>query len=255
MSAAVARYCIACGHCLAACPEDAITVEGFEGVATPLLPSRPPVTPEAMMALLCDRRSGREYRPEPVRREHLDAMMQAASSAPSALNSRPVRAYVLSDSAALAGVRDAVQCHYRRLLRLAALPGFTLIWRVQGHSAAQFEMLRHSLRGITTAGDQSDPLLHGAPALLAFTTARGAVHAQGDAWLAAHNAVLYAETIPVATCYNGYTAIAANGSGAVRRALGVPRGEEVVAVLTLGYPKRRHLRRPPRRPIETEGVT
>lgn len=75
--------------------------------------------------------------------------------------------------------------------------------------------------------------------------------ALGDAWIAAQNAVIYAEAIGVATCYNGFLIHAANHDRELRMLLGPGKGEKVVAVLNLGYPRRRFRRAAPRRIMDT----
>ncbi|HOS44056.1 MAG TPA: nitroreductase family protein, partial [Armatimonadota bacterium] len=238
----LATYCLRCGHCLAACPAGAIAVEGV-GEA----PAGAGVSSAALLALLRARRSGRQYTNEPVAREHLRALLDAAATAPSAKNFRAVKVYVYTDAATITALRAATVACYRRLRGLLRLPGHRVLYRLLGVPAALHEKLDHDARFLTAT--DGDPLLHGARTLLAFTAPRGWAQGVGDAWLAAHSAVLYAETIPLATCYNGFVAQAAGMDGRVRRALGVPARETTVAVLTLGYPAAR-----PHRALVREGL-
>jgi nitroreductase len=205
---------------------------------------------EALLGLLRSRRSGRQYTGEPVSRAHLAALLDAAATAPSAKNFRPVKAYVYTDPAVIVGIRAATLACYQQLAGLVRLPGAHLLYRLLGFPAALRAKLMHDARFLTDAGD-TDPLLHHAPALLAFTAPRGWAPGIGDAWLAVHNAVLYAETIPIATCYNGFVAQAAGMDGRVRRAMRVPAGERVATVLTLGYPAARPQRSIARAALET----
>lgn len=235
-------YCLQCGHCAVACPAGALEMDG---VAT--VPMGEAIVPAAMLALLQSRRSGRQYTGTPVSRAHLEALLTAAATAPSAKNFRPVKAYVYTDAAVIAAIRAATRACYQRLAGLLRLPGAHVLYRLLGYPAALREKLMHDARFLTTPCE-GDPLLHHAPTLLAFTAPRGWEPGIGDAWLAAHSAVLYAETLAIATCYNGFVAQAAGMDARVRRAMGVPAAERVVAVLTLGYPAarpRRGIQRPP----------
>jgi len=245
------QFCIQCGHCFAVCPQNAITLLDFEGIETPPIPQRVPIDSELMMALLATRRSARAYEPQTVSREHLEAILRAASWAPSSMNARPVRAYVYTDQAMIARIRDETARFYSRLLRLLSLPGFPILWRVLGRDPRQLGQLAYGLTYITTSDDKPDPILYDARTLISFTVPKRDKEAAGDAWLAAQNAVLYAETIPVVTCYNGFAIAAANNSRRLRAAMGVPKSEQVVVVLTLGYPKLRFLRQPPRRTMDS----
>lgn len=242
--------CTRCGACYAVCPEAAITVLGLEDVPTPPVSDPPPVGPDAMMTLLAQRRSRRAYSAEPVSRDHLEAIIRAASLGPSSQNRRPVSAHVYQDPEAISRIRQATLAYCRQLQTLSRLPGFALLWRLTGRPPDQLPLLRGNLRHLLSPDNEGDPLLYNAPALLAFTVPRGEAEAVGDGWIAAQNAVIYAETIGVGTCYNGFVAAAAGTQG-VRRALGLPRGENVVAVLTLGYPRTTYLRQAPRRTMPT----
>lgn len=239
-------YCAECGHCVANCPSGAVTIAAG---APEELPAAPGVSPEAAMALLRRRRSVRAYRPEPVAREHLEAILAAAATYPSSANLRPVKAYVITDAARLARLRQATRSFYRLLLRVAQLPGLTRVAPLFGYPSAELRRLVHGLSNISRGDGRGDQLFHDAPAILVFTVPKAYSESVGDAWLAAENAVIYAETIPVGTCYNGFLTIAAGAYPKVRSLLGVSRGEKVVAALILGYPRRPALRLPPRPPM------
>jgi len=243
--------CVECGHCYAICPEDAITLTGFEGFQPHELIEKPPVDGPAMMALLRGRRSGRMYKEEPVSREHVQELIEAASLAPSAHNGHLTRAYVCYDEGTISRIRERTISYYRRLVWFFELPGFPFIWRLMGLDPEELEVLKYAFRGLWESDKNDDILLYGTKTLLTFTAPRRNAMALGDAWIAAQNAVNYAETIGVATCYNGFLIHAANHDAALRRLLGVAKGEKVVAVLNLGYPKRRYLRSAPRRIMDT----
>jgi hypothetical protein len=105
-----------------------------------------------------------------------------------------------------------------------------------GYSAVQLHQFRHELHAATSPAAERDLLLFDATAVLVFATPSRHAESDGDAWLAAQSAVLFAETIPVATCFNATITVASSFSGAVRQALGLRRGQKAVAALTLGYP-------------------
>jgi nitroreductase len=207
------------------------------------------VMPEALLQHFRQQRSGREYRQEPVAREHLAGLLAAAALAPSGLNARVVRAHVYTDPAALSAIREATLVFYRMLLRILHVPGTLALLHLTGQTHEQLQLLRAELAELVSDGE--DRLFYDAPALLVFTLPRRHPTGEGDAWLASHNAMLYAATIPLATCYNGFLAMAAGKSARVRHALCLPRDERVVAAFTAGYPRLTYRRCPPRPPIPT----
>lgn len=242
--------CFECGHCYAICPEDAIILEGFEDVETAELADQPAVRVDAMMGLLKGRRSGRMYKPKPVSREHVRQLVEAASLAPSADNAHPVKAYVYYDEGLIDEIGKKTRGYYRYLLRLFNAPGFPVAWRLSGLKPEELARLKYVFASLLNPSKREDILTYGAKTLLVFTAPRFNTMAVGDAWIAAQNAVNCAETIGVSTCYNGYIIMAAAHTRSLRRVMGIPSREKVVAVLTLGYPKRRFGREAPRRCME-----
>ncbi len=227
-------WCIQCGHCYAVCPAGAITVVGFKKFSPVALKGEPVVGSAAMMELLKGRRSVRRYKEEPVSREHLEKILEAASAAPSATNSRIVRAYVYTDGELIGRISRRVPEFYKKLLKLFRLPGFPWIWKMLGYPPGQLAAYTADFRQI--AEDREYRILHHTRTLMVFTTPTKDEMAVADGWIAAQNAVIYAETIPVATCYNGYLSVAANKDKKLKALLGVPAREYVVSALTLGYP-------------------
>jgi hypothetical protein len=65
---------------------------------------------------------------------------------------------------------------------------------------------------------------------------------------------MYAETIPVGTCYNGLLIEGLNGDSSIKPLLKIPVEETPVSGLTLGYPEEEHFRYPPRGPIQTTWI-
>jgi nitroreductase len=93
-----------------------------------------------------------------------------------------------------------------------------------------------------------DPLFHGAPLLL-LCHAPPAETAEADCTLAAGQAALLAPSLGLGTCHIGYASAVLRRFPRLGRSAGVPRGERVYAVLTVGYPAQTFLRVPPRPPL------
>ena len=245
--------CIECGHCYAACPRDAITVLGYEDVETRPLPEEKPVSGEAMMALLRGRRSARGFRKGlPVPEEDLRALIEAASIAPSRSQQPP-----------LESVRHTATPRPSR--RCAAAPWPTTAgWRRSSSHAPSRRCGSSPVRtprstrssptpstNVTTDHDGKDILFYDAPCLLIITAPRLNSMAQGDAWLASENALLYAESIGVATCFSGFLIMAVNWDLRLRRIMRIPAKERVVGALMVGYARRDWKREAPRKPLPT----
>jgi nitroreductase/NAD-dependent dihydropyrimidine dehydrogenase PreA subunit len=90
--------CIACGHCMAICPEGAIQVKGRCLTPDDLFPlgeSNAKADYQSLMQLLQERRSIREFKDIPVPRETIDQIIEAAKTAPMGLPPSDVNLLVL----------------------------------------------------------------------------------------------------------------------------------------------------------------
>jgi nitroreductase len=75
-----------------------------------------------------------------------------------------------------------------------------------------------------------------APALIIVHGAAEGSTPLEDAQYASYNITLLAHALGLGTCYIGYAVESINRSAAIRRYLGIPSGNRVLAVLALGYP-------------------
>ena len=241
----VHKYCVTCGHCFMVCPSGAIHILGFEDIEIPSYSKEMPVSSEALETLLRRRRSIRHYKPDPVSKKHLEKILEAAALVPAAHNWRAFKAYVCTDKAVIAQVHKKLTEYYTRFLEVLKKP-------VEGMPDSIREELIFAIdRLVVNPLGGKDSLFWNAPDLLVFTTLNPHPLCIGDAWTASFSAVMYAETIPVGTCYNGFLIMGCNEDPSIKQLLKIPNGELVVSGFTLGYPDEEHVRYPPRRPMTT----
>ena len=90
--------CVGCGHCMAVCPAEAISVRG-RSLAPDDMFSLPPKRSAAdfasLQVLLLRRRSVREFLPDPVPQEQIEAILNAARTAPTGVPPSDVNVLVL----------------------------------------------------------------------------------------------------------------------------------------------------------------
>src|ERR1039457_1975539 len=85
------QMCIACGHCVAVCPNNALRHEKLPLEDAPLIDHSLTTSATAGDQLLKSRRSIREFRDEPVVKMLVQEIIDAARFAPSAINRQPVQ--------------------------------------------------------------------------------------------------------------------------------------------------------------------
>lgn len=246
------KYCIECGHCVAVCPKEAITLLDFEGIEISVVPKESKINGKAMMSLLKCSRSIRNYKPGLISREHMEEIVEAASNAPSGHNARAVKAYVCQDKKVIEMIRKRTMFFYRIVHMYMKMPGIIPMMKLFGMNTREFELWEYTLGEVLPTKSGRDLLMHNTENLLVFTAPMlNPTVLLADAQIAAQNAVVYAESIGVGTCYNGFSGIYANFDPAIRKALGIPWKEAIIAVLTMGYPKIKYTREAPRKIMPT----
>jgi nitroreductase/NAD-dependent dihydropyrimidine dehydrogenase PreA subunit len=208
--------CLMCAHCLAICPENAVSITGFEDSPKPVEDGHT-LNPEALLHALEARRSIRQFTGEGVTREALEKVIQAGRYTPTASNSQCVSYLIVQQR--LGEVEKAAVGFLRKLQSLIVL-------------------VRPAYRGIVV---DDHFLFKGAPAAVVVLAPNDV-----DGALAASSMALMAEAQGLGVLYSGFFTIAANHSPAVRKALGLKKGERAATTLVVGHPAVRYLRCAPK---------
>ena len=222
MRQAGARLCIHCGHCLAICPQEALSFAG-RGRGEECQPLGHGSLPSLKKTgeLLKSRRSIRNYLPDPVPREILLAVLDICRWAPSAKNRQPVQWLVVTSPA-----------------EVRRLAGLAVDWlRSTGNYSA-----------IVTAWDQGqDMVLRGAPHLVMAHSAASGLKAEADCTIAMTFFDLAATSAGLGACWAGIFMGAAREYAPLQEALALPEKHEVYSAMMVGYPRFHYLRIPPRK--------
>ncbi len=246
--------CIACGHCVAVCPEEAIRVTdpGFEGAFEPL--AAPGIDPMALAALLKSRRTVRRYEPEPIPRETLEALFDAARWAPSGANCQCAEFAVITSEQAKAALRERLTAYWRRYAealadrenrdaRLAEL-GADRDQALHPHVLAAVPAL---IKNIDAGRDR---LFFDAPAVVVCHAARDAVLPHDGCLYATMYLVLLAEAYGLGSCLTAYASEALRALPEARAELGIPETNQVYSTVVLGRPAETFHRIPAREPAK-----
>jgi nitroreductase/NAD-dependent dihydropyrimidine dehydrogenase PreA subunit len=239
-------YCHACGHCVAICPQNALSIQGI--ASDEFAPARASsISPSDMETFLLTKRSCREFKDRPVEKSVIESLIDVARMAPTSINCQERAFIVVTDAAKIAELRRALTKHTRSLLKIVKLAA--------SKPAAMFlspesqEHMRHIQVDFEVAlrhmDDGDDYIFHNAPCLIFFTgitmDPSGRDHALG----AQHYLMLYAETLGLGTCINGY---AQSAPKVLAKHLNVPKAHTIYGVIMLGYRKHTYRRRVYRQP-------
>ncbi|HEX9080072.1 MAG TPA: nitroreductase family protein [Desulfuromonadaceae bacterium] len=224
-----AKSCIACGHCVAVCPTDALHHGKLPRTDAPLVEPGLTASAAATARLLMSRRSIREFKKEPVPEELIREAIDAARWAPSAVNRQPLHWLVVRSA-------DEVQ-------RLAGL--------VADHLRARELGARYA--AILALWDQGlDPILRNAPHVVVVHAPDDWPWSTVDCTIALAQFELAAVASGIGTCWAGFLTWAAREHQPLREALGIPQGHSVHGALMLGLPRYQYHRSPPRQEARVE---
>lgn len=241
------RTCMTCGHCVAVCPVEALRIAPLEaepdfvsfGADNRWLPHGAFDT-SALVRLMRSRRSCRNYKKQPVAVGLLEDLVKIGTTAPSGTNSQKWTFTILPDRGRVTVLGHAIADYFARLNRLAANPGLRFWSKLFGNDELgryyrkYYQTMAEGLTDWRQHG--RDRLFHGAPATILIGSEPGASCPKEDALLASQNILLAAHAMGLGTCLIGFAVAAINRVPKIRRILELAEGEEMHAVIGLGYP-------------------
>lgn len=199
--------CIACGHCMMACPTGAIAIEGRTLSPVQLfdLPDKNAVpTYESLLAMLQRRRSIREFKDKPVETEKINQILEAAQTAPMGLPPSDVHVLVLENKTQVRRFAEEFSV-YMKTIRWMSSKWFLALMR-PFWGKANDEMMREFIKPVfdiyvdeMAKGDNW--INYDAPVAMYFY---GSPYTDpADPLIAATYAMLAGETLGLGTCMLG----------------------------------------------------
>jgi len=110
------QFCLLCGHCVAICPNGAITHDSFPPGS--IVPVRREVLPSAeqVIEMLRMRRSIREFKDKPVERDLIERVIDMARCAPSDHNRQDTEYIVVQERSTLDKIVQLSTAYYENLV-------------------------------------------------------------------------------------------------------------------------------------------
>ena len=245
---------IACDHCAAVCPADAVKVTAIDQTASrfKMFSSDDQWLPygkfdiSLLVKLMRSRRSCRNYTDQPLTRDLLEDLVKVGITAPSGSNCQHWTFTVLPEHSAVRALGNRIALYFKRLNRLAE--NRFLRWslklvgkkRLDWYFREYYQAVEDALSEWEKTG--RDRLFHGASAIIIVGSRPEAACPAEDALLATQNILLAAHCLGLGTCLIGFAVEALKKDASLKRFLSIPEKEDIHAVIALGYPREKYLR-------------
>ena len=228
------EFCLICGHCVAACPNDAlrhdlIPIEDCPSIKKELL-----INEQQAVQFLRSRRSIRVFQDKPVEREKVQRLIEIARYAPTGTNSQMVEWVVFNDKGKINNLAGLVAEWIRDIVD-------------NNPENAPYPIER--LRLFLAAWDAgSDVILRNAPSLVIATASEEVGNGIVDPTIALSYLELAAPILGLGTCWAGLLRRGMLNSPSIRKVIGISDRYPHYYPMMLGYPKFKYHRLPERKP-------
>lgn len=236
------QRCNRCGHCIAICPDNAITARGGKSEELSL-PNDSLI--EGLSRIVKMRRSVRHYKENPVPREIIERIIDDAIHSPTGTNSRKTGITILDSREKIQELNDIIMAHFdfltKMLINKLTYP-FLLIFFGRKKTLQVISYKKQ----ISRYWKGENILTHNAPLLMVFHGDTKASTPQQDGLIWATTSMLLAESHGIGTCFNGFLVLGINSCRKARKYLKMPSNRRVFETLTAGYSKYNYRRTVPK---------
>ena len=211
--------CLGCQHCLAACPQAAVSVFGLDPADS--LPLEPGTWPDLAQteSLVRGRRSHRHYRDRDVDRDLLERLLHTLANAPTGVNRQELTFRVVADRDLMSKLRADLYTAIAAAVAQGALP--------QDHHLARLES--------AWSGAGRDIILRGAPHVLIVSAPPDAPCPAEDVALALAYFELLAQSAGLGTVWCGLLKRALEALPGLKPSFNLP-GDHVYYPMLFGQP-------------------
>lgn len=220
--------CLKCGHCLAICPTEALSILGrTPEESIPLKGNLP--SAEQMETLIKARRSVRRYRDEPLDKGTIRKLLDITAHAPTGVNTQSVLFTVIDDKATMDVIREEVYAELEKKLP-EEVPE-------DDHTMA---FVLSSVQDRKENG--SDILFRGAPHMVITSSPEPGPSPVADTHIALSYFELMAQSMGIGTVWDGLAKMAMQMIPRMFNRLGIPADHYIGYAMAFGWPAARYQR-------------
>lgn len=164
-----------------------------------------------------ERRAIRSYKDQPVPKEIIEVLIDAANNAPSAMNSQPWRFVVVTNKE-----------FHNKLVETAVPNSLQIIEMVKETNAARYEIIKKRYKEL------KDPVYYSAPVII-FVIGIG-MYADMSTPLACQNIMLAAKSLGLGSCWVQFGSLVLDNEE-IKNKLQIKNEEKIFGPIIVGYPK------------------
>lgn len=235
--------CVACGHCMAICPSNAIQISGRELSVNDLIDlseMESKASYNQLNNLLIGRRSIRDFKDAEIGEDLIEKIIEAAVSAPMGIPPSDVNLVILKGKEKVREFSFDVIDYFSKVGWIFS-PWMMWMWRLMGKEAYQvMKSFGNPLVKfmVETRKKNENYLLYDAPLALYFSSSPYADPA--DPYIPATYAMLAAESLGLGTCMIGSVhPMIQYGAKKLKQKWNLPAKSPSGIIVIFGYPKYR----------------
>lgn len=241
--------CIECGHCVAICPVNVISLRAHKKGMLMDISIRDTIPSfESFLNLTLARRSIRKFKKKPIPKELFEKLLELARFSPTGSNTENVYYTVVQDKKIVASISEHITMKTIKFVEAMGNP--------QGRAVLKMRMPIDEFKRSDENLPNTKRILKKIEKGIDFWCWNGEllfIHGEKEIGgipencsLAAAHIMLAAETLGLGTCSLGYLTFFTNQSNTIRNLINLPENHNVGYSLTMGYPNVKYKRIPQR---------
>jgi ferredoxin len=226
--------CIHCGHCVAICPESTVFPDA-DNINKLQLATVSSIDFKHLSASI---RTCRSYLDKDVDDETLKLLIENMKHYPSASNTRPIQITTIKTKEVVQRLNNRTAGKLIRTLKLFTSPVIRPISRIIAPNYNPSLLINYKKQFIARQTPESSQVCHHAPVVMLFhapVTKYGMAGADSYIWSTYTS--IFANTLGLGTCFNGFIVKAMERSKAMRKEFKIPPNHMVYSALLIGHPK------------------
>jgi Pyruvate/2-oxoacid:ferredoxin oxidoreductase delta subunit len=235
--------CIHCGHCVAICPESTIFPD--ENDITKLEPGT--VSASDFQQFSAGVRTCRSYLQKEVDDILLNQLVENMKNYPSASNARPIEITIVKTREEVQKLNHQTAQKLIKTIGMITSPVLMPILRILAPKIGVDKLNNYKKQFIARQTPESSQVCHHAPVVMLFHAPKTKYGmASADAYIWSTYTSLYANSLGLGTCFNGFIVTAMERSKPMRKDFNIPSNHQVYASLLIGHPKVKYVNEPGR---------